>query len=139
MNDPAGGGPVVLLIDDDAANRQLLDVLLRREGIVPVCAETGADGLARARERAPDLILLDVFLPGEDGFALLEAIKSDSGLSGVPVVMFTVLGQEKGRRRALERGACAYVMKPFDMNRTVALIRRLLSGEQRCAEVGVDP
>ena len=138
MNDPATGGPVVLVIDDDAANRQLLTVLLRREGIAAICTETGAEGLARARTQLPDLILLDVFLPGEDGFELLAEIKADPDLDRVPVVMFTILGQENGRQRALELGACAYVVKPFDMNLTVTLIRRLLTGEKRCTEVAGD-
>lgn len=138
MTEPGENGPVVLVVDDDEANRKLLALLLRREGIVPLTAETGDRGLALVRERRPDLILLDVFLPGEDGFDILGRIKDDPGLADVPVVMFTVLGREKSRRRAMDMGACAYVTKPFDMIRTVALIRDILTGETTCAEAGDD-
>jgi DNA-binding response OmpR family regulator len=131
--------PVVLVIDDDEANRKLLHVLLRRENIQAVTAESGARGLREARRNVPDLILLDVFLPGEDGFQILERFKSDPVTAGVPVVMFTVLGREKSRRRAMEMGACAYVTKPFDMSRTVALILELLSGDRSCQEVDAAP
>jgi DNA-binding response OmpR family regulator len=134
MSETIGERPVVLVIDDDEANRKLLNVLLRREGIHPLVFERGEEGLNRLRREAPDLILLDVFLPGEDGFEILERIKSNPKTAHVPVVMFTVLGREKSRRRALEMGACAYVTKPFDMNHTVALIRDLLNGNRTCAE-----
>ncbi|MFP4033769.1 MAG: two-component system response regulator [Desulfococcaceae bacterium] len=134
MSETAEKRPVVLVIDDDEANRKLLNVLLRREGIHPLVFERGEEGLSRLREETPDLILLDVFLPGQDGFQILKRIKSNPKTADVPVVMFTVLGREKSRRRALEMGACAYVTKPFDMNHAVALIRDLLSGERTCAE-----
>lgn len=134
MTETAGERPVVLVIDDDEANRILLNVLLRREGIRPCICESGVEGLKKAREEAPDLILLDVFLPGEDGFEILGRIKSDPKTADVPVVMFTVLGRERSRRQALEMGACDYVTKPFDMNHTVGLIRALLTGERTCGE-----
>lgn len=139
MADSARGTPVVLVIDDDEANRKLLHVLLRRENIQPVTVESGTRGLREARRNVPDLILLDVFLPGEDGFQILDRFKSDPITADVPVVMFTLLGREKSRRRAMERGACAYVTKPFDMSRTVALIRDLLSGDRSCREVDAAP
>ena len=128
MIESAKARPVVLVIDDDEANRKLLNVLLRREGIHPIVFERGEEGLNRLREETPDLVLLDVFLPDQDGFQILKRIKSNPKTADVPVVMFTVLGQGKSRRRALEMGACAYVTKPFDMNRIVALIRFMSKG-----------
>jgi len=139
MIESAKARPVVLVIDDDEANRKLLNVLLRREDIEPVTAESGARGLREARRNVPDLVLLDVFLPGENGFEILGRFKSDPIMADVPVVMFTVLGHEQSRLKALEMGACAYVTKPFDMNRTVALIRELLSGGRSCGELGAVP
>ncbi|WP_417914030.1 response regulator [Candidatus Electronema sp. JM] len=123
----AEGRPqTILVIDDDFANRRVLQLLLKRNGYVAVLAGDGCAGLRLARETQPDLVLLDFFMPGEDGFEVLAQFKADSALRDIPVVIFTVLVREESERQALELGAAAYVTKPFDIDEVITCIRRIL-------------
>lgn len=123
----AEGRPqTILVIDDDFANRRVLQLLLKRNGYVAVLAGDGCAGLRLAREMPPDLILLDFFMPGEDGFEVLAQLKADPALRDIPVVIFTVLVREESERQALELGAAAYVTKPFDIDEVITCIRRIL-------------
>ncbi|MEE4355681.1 MAG: response regulator [Desulfococcaceae bacterium] len=118
--------PKILVIDDNEANRQILENLLQKEGLLPLLAEDGKSGLAAARENLPDLVLLDIFMPGEDGFKVLEEFQKDSRLKKIPVIIFTLLEREESRKKALEMGAKDYITKPFDMRDTVQRILRYL-------------
>ena len=123
----AEGRPqTILVIDDDFANRRVLQLLLKRNGYVAVLAGDGCAGLRLARETQPDLVLLDFFMPGEDGFEVLAQLKADPALRDIPVVIFTVLVREESERQALELGAAAYVTKPFDIDEVITCIRRIL-------------
>lgn len=110
-----GKQSLVMLIDDDEANRQILERLLIKESVVPLMAADGKSGLEMAREHLPDLVLLDVFMPGEDGFSVLEQFQKDPLLKKIPVIIFTLLEREESRKKALEMGAKDYITKPFDM------------------------
>jgi DNA-binding response OmpR family regulator len=127
MTGITGKSPIILVIDDDFANRKVLEMVLKRSGYYPMLAEDGEDGLRQAREAIPDLILLDLFMPGEDGFEVLTRFKQDLVLKNVPVVIFTVLVREESEQKALELGAAAYVTKPFDVDEVVTCIRCILS------------
>jgi CheY-like chemotaxis protein len=122
----AGRPQTILVIDDDFANRQVLQLVLKRNGYAAVLAEDGGEGLRKAKETLPDLILLDFFMPGEDGFEVLAQLKADPALRNIPVVIFTVLVREESERKALEMGAAAYVTKPFDIDEVITCIRRIL-------------
>jgi CheY-like chemotaxis protein len=122
----AGRPQTILVIDDDFANRQVLQLVLKRNGYAAVLAEDGGEGLRKAKETQPDLILLDFFMPGEDGFEVLAQLKADPALRNIPVVIFTVLVREESERKALEMGAAAYVTKPFDIDEVITCIRRIL-------------
>lgn len=126
MTGKAERSPVILVIDDDFANRKVLEMVLKRSGYRPMLAGDGEEGLLRARETRPDLILLDLFMPGEDGFEVLTRFKEDAVLNNVPVVIFTVLVREESELRALELGATAYVTKPFDVDEVITCISRIL-------------
>lgn len=126
MTEQAERSPIILVIDDDFANRKVLEMVLKRSGCRPMLAEDGAEGLRRALETVPDLILLDLFMPGEDGFEVLARFKEDAALKNVPVVIFTVLVREESEQKALELGAAAYVTKPFDVDEVITCIRRIL-------------
>ena len=117
---------MILVIDDDFANRKVLEMVLKRSGYRPMLAGDGEEGLLRAREARPDLILLDLFMPGEDGFEVLTRFKEDVLLCDVPVVIFTVLVREESEQKALELGATAYVTKPFDVDEVITCISRIL-------------
>lgn len=126
MTDTTQKSRTILVIDDDSANRLVLQMVLKRSGYTPVLAEDGSTGLSKARETRPDLILLDFFMPGEDGFDVLARLKDEDGLRDIPVIIFTILVREESERKALEMGAAAYVTKPFDVDEVVACIRRIL-------------
>ncbi len=126
MTDMNARSPKILVIDDNAANRRVLQIVLERHGYTAALAEDGQDGLRRAKEVQPDLILLDFFMPGEDGFEVLTQLKADAALKDIPVVIFTVLVREESERKALELGAAAYVTKPFDIDEVITCIQRIL-------------
>ena len=113
--------PVALVIDDDAAQRDLMSRFLAREGFAAVMAPDGKSGLDLARQVCPSVILLDVTMPGLDGWSVLSALKADPALSGVPVVMVTFL-DERGLATAL--GAADYVMKPVVWDRFRQVMER---------------
>jgi len=127
MTGTPGKSPIILVIDDDFANRKVLEMVLKRSGYCPMLAEDGEEGLRQAKKDIPDLILLDLFMPGEDGFEVLTRFKQDFVLRKVPVVIFTVLVREESEQKALELGAAAYVTKPFDVDEVVTCIRCILS------------
>ena len=121
--------PRVLVVDDEPGIVDFLELGLTREGFTVVGASDGAHALAVLRESPPDLVVLDVGLPGLDGFAVLERIRAEST---VPVVMLTARGDVDDRVRGLGLGADDYVAKPFHLEELVARIRAHL--RRRSAE-----
>ena len=105
---------VVLVIDDDPAQRELMSRFLEREGFAPRTAPDGRSGLELARALRPRAVLLDVTMPGLDGWSVLCALKDDPELAGIPVVMVTFVS-ERGLARSL--GAADYVAKPVEWER----------------------
>jgi two-component system, cell cycle response regulator DivK len=117
----------ILLIEDNAENRYLLTFLLQQHGYDIVAAESGPQGLDLAAKIVPDLILLDVQLPGMDGHAVARAIKSDPLLKHVPVVAVTSYAMAGDREKCLLAGAEGYIEKPINPDSFVAEIERFLS------------
>ncbi|MEO5962450.1 MAG: hybrid sensor histidine kinase/response regulator [Thermomonas sp.] len=103
----------ILVVDDQAANVRVVGTLLGRKGYTVVPAHSGAEALAAVAEQAPDLILLDMMMPGMDGFELLAALREIPGLHKVPVVFLTAAQDRDLLLRAFEAGAVDYVTKPF--------------------------
>ena len=114
----------VLVVDDIAANVKLLEAKLQAEYYEVVTAFNGAEALAAIATHAPDIVLLDVMMPGMDGFEVCRAIKTDPRSAHVPVVMVTALSDVKDRVRGLESGADDFLTKPPN---TVALFARIRS------------
>ncbi len=119
--DRDGGGDLVLVIDDDADQRALMMRFLHREGFRTRTAADGATGLAMARDLRPRAILLDVMMPGVDGWSVLSALKQDNDLAHIPVVMVTFVEQ---RALAASLGAADYVLKPVRWDRFKAVMDR---------------
>ena len=115
--------PLILVIDDDRAGRMLLRSLLGREGYRLEFADDGLSGLERARQLQPDLILLDVLMPGIDGFEVCRRLRQDRLLAQVPVVMLTALEDSASRLAGIEAGADDFVSKPFQAEELRARVR----------------
>jgi CheY-like chemotaxis protein len=101
----------VLVIEDDEDSRVLLRKLLDKEGYAVTTSATGEEGLSRARTLKPDLITLDVMMPGADGWQVLRELRADPDLMDIPVVMITMLGDQ---RMAYSLGADDFITKPVD-------------------------
>jgi CheY-like chemotaxis protein len=114
-------GSTVLVIDDDEAVRDLMARFLGKEGFRSVTAGSGEEGLQLARELQPDVITLDVLMPGMDGWSVLAALKADAALADIPVVMLTMLDD---RNLGYALGAADYLTKPIDRERLVAVLGR---------------
>jgi class 3 adenylate cyclase len=120
----------VLVVDDDALNRRLLTATLAREGHRTTAANDGAEALEALAKEPPDVILLDIVMPGIDGIGVLERIKADENLRHLPVIMISGLDDTESVVRCLEMGADDFLPKPFD----VAILRaRINAGLDRKA------
>lgn len=115
----------ILIIDDDRVSLKTVERLLSRDGYQVRCAEDGAQGLQMARQFEPDLILLDVIMPGLDGFMVCQALREDPALAEVPIVMLTSLEDKTSRLRGLEAGADDFVSKPFVPEELRARVRTI--------------
>jgi CheY-like chemotaxis protein len=111
----------VLVIDDDPASRQLLHRMLAKEGFRVLEAANGEQGLALARAEHPDVITLDVLMPGLDGWGVLAALKDDAALAAIPVVMLTVADE---RHLGFALGAAEYLTKPIERAQLSAVLAR---------------
>ena len=134
--DASGGANVVLVIDDDPAIRDILSRVLINEGIRPVTAMDGEDGLAKAREHHPDLIILDVNMPKVDGWSVLNTLKADDDLSDIPVVMQSI---EDDRDLGFMLGASEYLVKPVNRDRLLSMLQKyVVDGDGRVLIVDDD-
>jgi len=123
----------VLVVDDDAALSEMLGIVLRGEGFEPVFCADGAEALNAFRESKPDLVLLDLMLPGRDGIDVCRAIRAESG---TPIVMLTAKSDTIDVVVGLESGADDYVVKPFKPKELVARIRaRIRRNDEAPAQV----
>jgi hypothetical protein len=122
----AGTAGTVLVIDDDPAVRDLLARTLAKDGYRVLLADGGEEGLHAARATRPDVITLDVLMPGMDGWEVLAALQADAALRDVPVVMLTILDEP---RLGFALGAADYLTKPLDRERLLATLRLLASAD----------
>ncbi|MEP6768572.1 MAG: ATP-binding protein [Acidobacteriota bacterium] len=121
---PLPGGPpkVVLVIDDDPVVLDLMQRTCSKAGYRVIATRSGEDGLRLAREKSPDLITLDVVMPGMDGWAVLEALKKDKAVGRIPVVIVTIADE---RDRGIALGASDYFVKPVDHEKLMSALSRI--------------
>ncbi|MCK6415624.1 MAG: response regulator [Giesbergeria sp.] len=116
----------ILMIEDNPQNRYLAGFLLEASGWEMVHAEDGPSGLELARTVDPVLILLDIQLPGMDGYAVAQALRAEPGSAGVPIVAVTSYAMAGDRERCLAAGCDGYIEKPIDPQTFVALVERFV-------------
>jgi signal transduction histidine kinase/CheY-like chemotaxis protein len=121
---PSETAPMVLVIDDDANARELVMRGLAKEGFRVVAAAGGDEGLRLAHEVRPDVITLDVLMPGMDGWAVLRSLKADPALNQIPVIMITMVD---AKDMGFALGASDYLTKPIDRERLASMVRRYRS------------
>ena len=123
----ASGQPAcVLIVDDERRNRELLEVMLKPEGFLLQSAASGEEALAMVARQPPDLILLDVMMPGMDGYEVARRIKSDLAAVSIPIIMVTALDDHKARVLGLGAGAEDFLSKPVDRAELQVRVRNLL-------------
>jgi two-component system phosphate regulon response regulator PhoB len=122
----AGDTNTVLVVEDEPDIRELLAAALRREGYLVRAAASGDAALAEVRHAAPDLVLLDLLLPGLDGAEVCRRLKNGPATRAIPVIMLTARGSEGDMVAGLELGADDYVTKPFSARVLMARIRSVL-------------
>jgi len=125
----------ILIVEDDSDVRLGYHVLLKAQGYDTFFATDSTSAVSEARKHLPDLIILDLGLPAGDGFLVLDRYRANTFLSVVPVIVVSARDLHGNKERALTGGAQAYVQKPFDDEKLLALIREQL-GEPRHASVG---
>ena len=121
----------VLVIDDEAPIRLLCRVNLEAEGMEVIEAQDGTVGVELARSERPDVILLDVMMPGMDGWEVLQALQADEGTSEIPIVFLTARAELRDRAQGLELGGIDYVTKPFNPIELAPLVNGLLARVER--------
>ena len=120
----------ILVIEDDPATSRLVDYTLRHEGYEVIRAANGLEGLQKARNEKPDLLILDVMLPGIDGFEICHRLRSDIATSKLPILMFSAKAQEIDKKTGAKVGADDYLTKPADPAEILNRVRNLLAKDK---------
>jgi excisionase family DNA binding protein len=120
------GTPLVLVVDDDDRLREFVRVNLEMDGYAVREAANAEEGLAALEEESPDLILLDVMMPGMDGWEMLRRVQEQHGIGTIPVIMFSGKVEEGTAERAAEEGAQAFLGKPFDPQQLIESTKQLI-------------
>ena len=119
----------MLVVEDDLVNLELVVALLEQEGCEVLVAETADAALRVARTDRPDLILMDIQLPGMTGYEATRRLKADLATAAIPVVALTAQAMRGDEARATEAGCVAHLTKPLDVRAFRGILRRLLRGE----------
>lgn len=125
-------GKKLLLVDDDRDHQQSLGIRLRASGFQVAIASDAVQAISAARKESPDLVLLDIGLPGGDGYVVLQRLRSLSTSAGLPVIVLSARDPEANEKKMLAAGASAYFQKPADNAALLTKVRELL-GEPTAA------
>jgi twitching motility two-component system response regulator PilH len=115
----------ILVVDDSPTERFFISELLVKNGFLVSMAENGEEGVAQARQTHPDLIIMDVIMPGMNGFQATRALSRVEDTKNIPVIMCTTKGQETDKVWGLRQGAAAYMVKPVNPDDLIKQIRAL--------------
>ena len=126
-------GKLILVVDDEPIVRETVAINLRREGFDVAFAADGVEAIDKARSSKPDVVVLDIMLPGIDGFQVCRTIREEST---VPILLLSARGEEIDRVVGLELGADDFLVKPFAMRELVARVRAMLRRAKMVADTG---
>lgn len=121
----------ILVIEDNPGSLRLLVYTLEHEGYQVITAVNGLEGLIKALEEKPDLVILDIMLPGKDGFEVCYRLRTESQTSHLPVLVLSVKDQEVDKAIALRVGADAYITKPWQRSELLTTMAAMLGRESR--------
>ena len=119
---------VVLIIDDSPTELHLFKSMLEKSGFDTLVADSGEEGLRQAKMSRPDCILMDVVMPGMNGFQATRKLTQDSETAGIPVIMITTKDQETDKIWGMRQGAVEYMVKPVDAKQLAAKINAVMVG-----------
>ncbi len=117
----------ILIIEDEKLIIVSTQMVLEAAGFHVESATSGEEGIQKARSSAPDLILLDIMMPGIDGWETLNRLKRDTATSEIPVIIFTAREHSRGHQKSSEMGAAEYFRKPFEPDELVELVEKHVS------------
>lgn len=116
----------ILIVDDDARNVKLLEAMLLADGYAPISASSGEEALQMAAAELPDLILMDIMMPGMNGFETTEKLKFNPATRDVPVIVVTSLDDRESRLYAMQAGADEFLSKPVDRSELSVRVKNAL-------------
>lgn len=128
----------ILVSEDDPDIRRLIDLSLRRAGYTVELAEDGEAALKQATASPPDLIIVDVMMPGLSGHDVARSLSSDPRMAGIPILMLSARGQRHDIAEGLASGAHAYVVKPFSPRELVARVNEMLNDDRSNPDAAID-
>ena len=118
----------VLIVDDERTNRQLLEIMLEPEGYELLLATNGEEALAMIERQAPDLVVLDVMMPGMNGYVVTSRIKANPATRHIPVLVLSSLDDQNSRAHGAGAGADGFLSKPVERRALCEIVRTLLNG-----------
>ena len=119
----------ILIIEDDPSVLRATSYILEKEGYEVLSAQNGLEGLKMAKDSNPDLLLLDVMLPGIDGFEICHSLRGEPATADLPILMFSAKGQESDKATGLKVGADEYITKPVDREVLLSKVAAWLSAK----------
>ena len=121
----------ILIVEDDPGVLRATSFILEKEGYQIITAQDGLEGLKKAKEDNPDLLILDVMLPGIDGFEICHSLRSEPQTADMPILMFSAKGQESDKATGLKMGADDYITKPVDREVLIERVASWLTAKSR--------
>ncbi|MEA3369184.1 MAG: response regulator [Candidatus Ratteibacteria bacterium] len=121
----------ILVVDDELDVRRVLEFRLKNAGYDVIGASDGESCLSKAKEEAPGLIILDVMMPGINGFEVCKLLKESDKTKDIPVIMLTVLAGEADLSKGLEKGASCFISKPFNIIDLLWEVKTIIAGEKK--------
>ena len=126
IQNKAAAKKTVLIVEDNFLNLKLMRDLLEASGIATLQAEDGTQALEVALEHQPDIVLMDIQLPGMSGLIVTRQFKTDADLQNIPIIAVTALASREDKEEALEAGCDAYISKPFAAEQFLGLVKQTL-------------